>query len=420
MEKFREVPVTYACNFSGNHTHQTYSRDYYTEVQRLVSISHAPLHRQLGRSQSDIGGPFFSTKMKWSGLPAKVRLQGDLSPSDNGWKSEGILVPPGVETQMRLGWSGSVASLNSRGPAPQSDNAMWIKGSSAISRCLPTSPVLDAASSIAEMYGAGVITTPYAAKSGKLPSNKKELGEINTAKEFLNYQFGYAPLARDILTLRDTMQRSDEILAQLERDSGKPIRRSYKFPVEDVSSNSGSDGTAFPIFMGGAGPTVYEVGLGEARWSTSVTREYRFAGAFTFYLPPKGTWRRKLYEADRLYGLVPGLDTGWNALPFSWLADYYGNFGDVMENLTAFAQDGLVMKYGYITCRTQDLVRYTWSYPVRLDGARNAWSNQSGSVERVFSHTQRMPANPYGFGPTGVPLSGRQKAIVAALGLSRV
>jgi len=127
-----------------------------------------------------------------------------------------------------------------------------------------------------------------------------------------------------------------------------------------------------------------------------------------------------MYELDRLYGVVPGIDTAWNAVPFSWLADYYGNMGDVMQNITAFAQDGLTLVYGYITSVTEIQGRYTWSYPVRLKGARNAWSSQTGSLEYSVRTIRRIPANPFGFGPTGVPLTGRQKAIVAALGLSRV
>jgi len=418
LDKFREIAKPYTAKYLGNHGTFSSSKDYSVESQKIQSVSHAPGYRNLSGSSSDIGGPFFSNKMKWSGLPARVSLQGDLVPSSSGWKSEGVLVPPFVEEQMRKGKYGTAASLAAISPTAESESSMLIKGTTAISRVAPTSPVWDGASALAELYGSGVVKAPLAGRDGNLPTSGKDLSKLNPGSEYLNLAFGYAPTASDILSMRDVARRSEKILAQLERDSGKLIRRSYEFPkTNPVPDSSGYQGT-FPTFLGGGSPSAYEVGMGRMDLLTTTTRDQRFSGAFMYHLPPKGTWRRKIAELDHLYGLRPGIDTAWNAVPFSWLADYFGNMGDVLKNITAFAQDGLVLKYGYITSVTETTWDIKWSYPVRRDGDRNAWSNYTGSIQCSFRVMSRMPANPFGFGPTGVAITGRQKAILAALGVS--
>jgi hypothetical protein len=300
----------------------------------------------------------------------------------------------------------------------ESDNSLIVKGTTAIARSAPTSPVWDGATALAELYGGGVLKPPYATKQNTLPKNFGEIREVNPANEFLNYQFGYAPTASDILALRDAAKNSEKILAQLERDSGKVIRRKYEFPGETLASRT-EESRSYPVYLGGGQPTIYECSAVFVSMQSKTVRTNRFSGAFTYHLPPKGTWGRKIAELDHLYGIRPGIDTAWNAVPFSWLADYWGNMGDVLQNVTAFAQDGLVMKYGYITSHTETTTTWQWSYGVSLESNPGVYTTRSGTSQQVSTSLTRMPASPFGFGPTGVPLSGRQKAIVAALGLSR-
>jgi len=422
LGKYREVLREFSSYYAGNNGDRKMSKMYCSESQSIVSVSHAPDYRRLGGSSSDIGGPFFSTKLKWGVTPAKVHLQGDLTPSDAGWKSGGVLVPSIFETESRGGAYGTPALLAGTAPPAESESSMLAKGATAISRVAPTNPVWDGASALAELYSAKEFLRPPLtnSKTGKYISTRDDLKEVNTAGEFLNIQFGYIPTASDILEFRHTAEHSEKILSALEKGSGQVIRRNYEFPVQELAPRGPYTGSAFPVFLGGGQPTVYEVGLGTWRLQYTRTQSQRFSGAFTYHLPHKGTWRRKIAELDHLYGFRPGVDTAWNAVPNSWLADYYGNMGDVLKNITSFAQDGLVMKYGYLTSVTEDVGQWTWSYPIRRKGDRNAWSSYSGSAQHTCKVITRMPANPFGFGPTGVPLTGRQKAIVAALGLSRV
>lgn len=421
-KKFREVTKVYQSEFSGNHGNFTTSASRCTESQSILSTSHNPEYRRLGRTSSDVGGPFFSNKMKWSGTPSAVSLQGDVVPSNTGWKSRGVLIPPFVLDQSKVGVYGSESSLASWMPAQASEAQQLAAGATAISRVAPTNPVWDGATSLAELYSAkGFFKAPFANKDGHLPTSLSDLQDLfkprGIAGEYLNLEFGVAPTASDILSLRDAAQESEKIIAQLERDSGKSIRRSLELPAVQVAESEGYQGT-FPTFLGGGTPTAYEVGMGTMWLKSKTMRTQKFSGAFTYHLPPKGTWRRKIAELDAVYGIRPGIDTAWNAVPFSWLADYFGNAGDVLKNITSFAQDGLVLRYGYLTTVTETIWTCTWNYPIRRDGDRNVWSSYTGTMQCSFRTLNRMPANPFGFGPTGMPLTGRQQAIVAALGVS--
>jgi hypothetical protein len=255
----------------------------------------------------------------------------------------------------------------------------------------------------------------------QLPQGARKGIPKGAADDYLNYQFAIAPTISDAQSLRRAARESERIIAQLERDSGKSVRRSYEFPEETRTVSEGTSSFGAEM-LGGGTPTAYEFQPlnGSVRQVSTYTTSRRFTGAFTYHLPPKGTWRRKIAQLDAVYGIRPGIDTAWNLVPFSWMADWYGNMGDVISNLQSFAIDGNVLKYGYITSRTQRVIRYSGSVPVRTYGSYNEWSLYQFNAELSFTVLQRIPANPFGFGLTGGELTPRRIAILAALGLGRV
>ncbi len=381
---------------------QTLSRTYSLQAQTVVTTGHP--YRMIGRG-SDVGGPFASTKMQCGPLPSPVTTSGGFPGSYDSWKSTGVLVPVALEQGLRYGRWPTPASLKAAGPGENSYNAAIAKGTTAISRVAPTSPVFDGATAVAELYS-GVPSIPLRGKQGTLGS------------EYLNYEFAIAPTVSDIKSLHSAAERSEKIIAQLERDSGRMVRRKYSYPEEILGTTPQSTASGYPVFMGGGQPTAYEARPGTSAQSSTTTRSYQFSGAFTYYLPPKGTWSRGLAELDAVYGVKPGIDTAWNAVPFSWLADWYGNTGDVLKNITMFAQDGLVMVYGYISCLTTVSYHHTWNYPVSFPGGGGQFVPYSGSVSVHVSELNRWPATPFGFGLNTESFTSRQWAILAALGHS--
>jgi hypothetical protein len=407
--KSRRVVRTFSCQTAGLSGNATYTSEYTANTQRMTTTNNAPEHLRLGGDR-DIGGAFFSQKLTWGAMPGPIHLQGDLSNNpgpNNGWQSIGVLVPGILSSEMGItAYSADGDAFQAIMPAAESESSLEAKGTTAISRVIPTSPVWDGATAIAELYGSGIPLKPPGLSG-------------NVGGEYLNIHFGIVPTVSDIAAMRKTAQQSEKILAQLERDSGKSVRRKYEFPPEDLSPRGPFTGSGdFPTMLGGRTPTAHEVGRGTWRLDYKRTRTRRFSGAFTYHLPPTGTWMRKISELDALYGVAPGLETAWNAIPFSWLADYYANTGDVLKNITAFGQDGLVLRYGYITSVTEDVGTWTFEYPVRRFGGGNEWSIYSGTCQHSAKSVMRLPANPFGFGLSGLGTSPRQMAILAALGIS--
>jgi hypothetical protein len=91
------------------------------------------------------------------------------------------------------------------------------------------------------------------------------------------------------------------------------------------------------------------------------------------------------------------------------------NAGSVMTNLSAFSQDGLVMRYGYVMETTTVTIRDTlkgvhfWGY-----GPRDLYHTY-GTRSKV-----RRSATPYGFGLDLDGFTPYQWGIIGALGISNV
>jgi len=236
----------------------------------------------------------------------------------------------------------------------------------------------------------------------------------NIGGEYLNVEFGLKPLISDLGKFAEAYQNSEKILAQLERDSGRMVRRKYTFPTETVEKVE-----EFPDVFPAAGSSIsiYSIGRGKLVRTETLKRKFKFSGAFTYYVPPKGTWRRTEFELAHLYGTRFDLGTAWELTPWSWAADWFGNFGDVVKNISQFSQDGLVLRYGYIMCHSTRHVDLTWTGEINQG---NGWHPVTLKDSYTWETKQRKRATPYGFGiDLATDLSDRQLAIIAALGLSR-
>lgn len=293
-------------------------------------------------------------------------------------------------------------TLSVYAPEIIADDSVDDYGATAISRVQPTSPVFEGATAVAELMSERKFFAIPGRAGG--PSG-----------EYLNYQLGIAPSVAAAQDLRTAIESSEKTIKQLERDSGKLIRRRYYFPDEVESSRTEVSREGHPppfdiwnsILTPDFDSTLTTV--------TKRTTKRWFSGAFTYYLP-KGGWRRTLAELDSVYGVKPGIDTGWELIPFSFVADYFVNAGDVLSNMNAFASDGLVMPYGYMMITQKVETEYTLRRQCYIDNSL-VWRTFRGKV--VKTTKQRRRANPFGFGVSDNDLSLRQMSILAALGMSR-
>jgi hypothetical protein len=123
---------------------------------------------------------------------------------------------------------------------------------------------------------------------------------------------------------------------------------------------------------------------------------------------------RAALMASKIFGLELTPEVAWNLSPWSWAADWFTNAGDVISNLTDWATDGLVLRYGYVMEHTIASNTYTF---VGKTGFSNT-SVRPSPVTLVTETKRRVKANPFGFGVTWGGLSPRQLAITAALGIT--
>jgi len=244
-------------------------------------------------------------------------------------------------------------------------------------------------------------------------------------EEYLNTEFGWKPLVSDVQDITFALTHAQAVLEQFERGSGRTTRRRYTFPVEETRSMNWLNGSAYAIMPNGLDISAFRSYLtgGESYKETHVYRQAWFSGAFTYHLPSGYHSRNALASAARkaqtLLGLNLTPEVLWNAAPWSWAIDWFSNAGDVISNLSDWAEDGLVLKYGYIMEHSS----VTDTYFITDDRNTLPFNRvKVAGITPIFSSVEtkrREQATPFGFGLSWSGLSPRQLAIAAALGLTR-
>jgi hypothetical protein len=296
-----------------------------------------------------------------------------------------------------------------------SDNDLNSLGTTAIARVEPTNSLANLQTFIGETLLDGLPNLPGIKA---IEERAKVLKGLSS--EFLNFSFGIEPLKADVTDLAKSISHAHQVLQQYMRDSGKMVRRRYEFPDLNEQSEV-SLGLATAMYAAGQTNAIDDFEhRGTLTVKTHKSRRRWFSGAFTYYLPVDlGEWSGgSANEADRLLGSRLDLETIWELTPWSWAADWVTNAGDFIHNLDAFANNGLRLRYGYIM--EHSIHKQTYS----LSGGSGIYQ-PPGSTLHVPSITlitevkKRRAATPFGFGFTWEGLSTFQKAIIAALGLSR-
>jgi len=247
--------------------------------------------------------------------------------------------------------------------------------------------------------------------------------------EYLNVEFGWRPLVSDVKDFVHSISNLDKLVHQYVRDSGKVVRRRYSFPPEATITDS-----TFADLVDVDGPFDNYSGLHRVggRGTGTITRRREttvrrwFSGAFTYHAPESSfyysksawAWQTKIPVALKLLGLDLNPDTLWELAPWSWAVDWFTDIGDFLHNASAIANDGLVMKYGYIMEHSIVRDTYTFSGPLGFR-PEVKWTGRPHPLILTSECKLRRRATPFGFGLDMSALTGRQKSIIAALGLSR-
>lgn len=371
------------------------------------------------RPNYDVGGEFFTQKLSVRMVnPSTQTIQGKGAPGTGAtWFCE-YVGPIPCTFLGGANWPGlpSIAQGNL--------NSL---GATAIARCTPTNNVASAAAFLRELRSEGLPKL-----LGVTLWKDRTRAARAAGGEYLNTEFGWKPLVSDVKSIAFAATHSHEILSQYERDSGKVVRRHYGFPEEKTQSTSfvrnqravvGSYGGG--IFSNVTDPTppeelLFYGGQTDGLYVTRQTwKRVWFSGAFTYHLPigyrARGGMIQSARHAQFLLGLDITPEVMWNTTPWTWALDWFSNSGDVVANLSDWATDGLVLKYGYVMEHSIATDTY---FVEKFGGLSSTKARPSPIVVRLETK-RRVKANPFGFGLSWDGLSPRQWAITVALGLAK-
>jgi hypothetical protein len=285
-------------------------------------------------------------------------------------------------------------------------------GNKARANVNPTNPATQTGTGLGELRDVnGVPSIPG------LSALKERVSILRAAgREYLNVEFGWKPLESDVRNAALEVKRSVKLLRQYEKSRGQQVRRRFSFdPINTVTTTDmGASHAAVPPVS----TAFFDTYFGRLSLEQTFKQQVWFSGCFTYYVSP-GMNPSKLgaYEAaaDRLLGsrLTPELI--WNLTPWTWLSDWFVDIGDVVNGIQALVLDGSVMWYGYVMASQYRENMYT------LSGVKPKGENPMTLSQRFIAETkQRQKATPFGFGLDPSGFSGKQWAILAALGISRI
>jgi hypothetical protein len=383
--------------------------------QITVSESH-PRNRKTGKWLS--GGPFYTSRVEYEISPIHVS-DAYLASAGRFYTGDVYCKFPTKEERKAVGFqlTDEYGSKN--------ESTMSADGATAISRCSPANPSSQLGVAIVEGYRDGLPALATASTWRDRTLRAKRAGD-----EYLNYQYGWVPLANDVSSGAAAAARSGQIMENYQSKEGYTTRRGYSFPSDiSTATAKGIDGNGalFPNsssswWFGGENGRSIERVRSTKRW---------FSGAFAFPPTPDvfGSWGWTVNagrEARKLFGLELTPELFWEATPWSWAVDWFSNIGDVMSNISTFSGlSGQVMRYGYMMEETIDKITATQqfaklrSYPNTGPTAERLRKAGPMSSSVTITTKRRVEANPFGFGVSWDGLSPFQISIAAALGISR-
>lgn len=304
-------------------------------------------------------------------------------------------------------------------------------------RLNPSKPYVDLGVSAAELVGAPVSIFKHLGRSLAAQSRRSPLSRPGLPTKFedpggtyLRLQFGIMPIIRDVQKLIELTNEVEKKLDKIRRlkEHGFLRASSKKFPETHTQRRSES----FRDAAGGLWDiTTVKV---TKRWCTL------YYTADSTILPEDDKESRKMATAITFGATLDGT-TLWNAMPWSWLLDWFTNLGDLIEakrnTIGASLTKSLVMETieyeTTVTCivapPVEDFLR--WRFPIiasleQLEGG--SWSILDGGtysfgspyIHTVTTEKTREVVQPSGntdLALSNIFDSGFRSSIIAALAL---
>lgn len=313
----------------------------------------------------------------------------------------------------------------SKGEATTSRSDVNHFGSRAIAATQPLNPNADIAQTVIE----SLVKLPQMVGAAFW----KEQTSIARAagSEYLNYQFGWAPLIRDIRAATSSLLKATKTIRQIMQDNGKNVRRRYYFPNETLSDTWTIRIHSTTSINGRSGYMAFKIRNLDGSYASSApatvlrsrSRDISFSGCFTYKLPTESSIFDKLSlfeaKANVLLGTRITPATLWELAPWSWLVDWKLNLGTILGNASALSSDGLLLRYGYLMVHTKDTAIVKPDRVLLGPANLGNYPYQPPTLRVISERKERFAASPFGFGLTPGDFSPAQIAILTALGISR-
>jgi hypothetical protein len=304
---------------------------------------------------------------------------------------------------------------------------MDAEGATAIAQVAPINPTANLGTTLAETFREGIPSLPGIQTWRDRTNYLKSLGS-----EYLNYQFGWAPLVSEVHSVVGAARHHRDIMQNYDKGEGTNVHRRFDF---DSVVHHDSEPIGSRYLTGNNVPSQFFSSGAECTLHVEERVNQWFVGCFTYGGPSKAdNFKRALSfgkEADQVYGLSLTPSLLWELAPWSWAVDWFTNTGDVITNVTNFATAGLVMRYGYMMRETIRKLYVTWDDCLVQQARWNSVSKVKEDISEVRQggggaigyesvEKSRSPANPFGFGIGWEDLSPTQLAITAAIGITRL
>jgi len=194
---------------------------------------------------------------------------------------------------------------------------------------------------------AKALATPVPKSLKGLKGQAKNFGD-----QFLEFHFGWVPLMQDIHGAMQTLSKPD-------------------FGTRKLSSRGRSGGTYRDRNVDYWGGRYHSLNV----WDTTVVYQARYGASIRVVNP-------NAYLASQL-GLVNPAAIAWEAVPYSFVADWFGNVGQVLSSATDFV--GLDSTFAYNTTSERITKSYTglvWDDANSQNSSNESFSGQKFSVSR--------------------------------------
>nr|UUW21134.1 MAG: hypothetical protein [Sanya steitz-like virus 4] len=243
------------------------------------------------------------------------------------------------------------------------------------------------------------------------------------AQYHLELQFGWLPILSSVFAFKETLDKKDKLLRQRIRDAGRPIRRRRELSEPAERNQTYRNRQSFangwgpehsPILNTNCyiGPS-WKQGICTVSWKTWAVAKMRY------FLPPGPRnlrWKKRLWR--RMMGGMVTTDLIYNAMPWTWLGDYFTDLGHFVRATSSGVGDRLAAEYCYLM-RT---ITYEYESIACLGLRKKGGGRQETIISRKLVSTRklRIEASPFGFGFRQSDLNPMQLTILGALGLSKI